>query len=129
MKIFESFGKSDSSMDWEHQIVDPLWFRIQSIGSMLHCDIPYILGHTHLLKQISGQKHLISGIDIVDKASFGGKKSKILKQKLQNKENTNCPLCSYKFVDGDSEKEQMKETVDNNELIGDNEPYHPFCPV
>ena len=62
--IFKTYSKSDINLQWRPEIVEPLWFRAQSIVSMLHSDIPYIFEHTNLLRKISGQKLLISGIDI-----------------------------------------------------------------
>ena len=95
-------------MDWNVDIVDPLWFRMQSVGSLLHSDIAYIFKHTNLFKKISGQKLLISGIDLQHKETYIGKKANVLKQKLDQNQTRNCPLCSYRYNDND-EQEQHKE--------------------
>lgn len=99
--IFKTYSKSDINLQWRPEIVEPLWFRVQSIGSMLHSDIPYIFQHTNLLRKISGQKLLISGIDMKDKQEFIGNKSHHLKQKLLNENSNKCSLCSYQYEEGD----------------------------
>ena len=114
MDTFKQYAKNNSNLEWKPEIVDPLWFRIQSIGSLLHSDIPYIFSHTNLLRKISGQKLLISGIDMQDKEGFIGKKSDHLKQRLLNDNGHNkCPLCSYRFEEKDDEEDQMDEIDDN----------------
>eukprot|EP01083_Nonionella_stella_P304308 1056841_1 len=106
-EVFESYAANESALDWEIKVVDPLWFRIQSAGSMVHTDTPYIARHTNALSKISGQKLMISGIDMTHKATFIGKKSKILAQKLNN--NAECALCGYAYSDGDNEEKQLQE--------------------
>ena len=119
MDTFKQYAKNDFNLEfeWKPEIVDPM-FRIQSIGSMLHSNIPYIFNHTNLLKKISGQKLLISGIDMQDKEGFIGKTSHHLKQRLFNNNDYNdyneCPLCSYRYKEGDEEKKQMDENDDEN---------------
>eukprot|EP01083_Nonionella_stella_P009378 27039_1 len=71
-EVFESYAANESALDWEIKVVDPLWFRIQSAGSMVHTDTPYIARHTNALSKISGQKLMISGIDMTHKATFIG---------------------------------------------------------
>ena len=120
MNLFNEYAKNDTNLEWTPEIVNPLWFRIQSIGSMLHSDVPYVLTHTNLLRKISGQKILITGIDMKDKEGFIGKKSHYLQQKLMNNNNNNsrnqnCPLCSYRYKQGDDESKQQKEYNENDD--------------
>ena len=126
--IFNEYAKNDLNLEWIPEIVNPLWFRIQSIGSMLHSDVPYILTHTNLLRKISGQRTLISGIDMKDKEGFIGKKSNYLQRKLSlNKEKNNneneCPLCSYRYKKDDDESKQQNEYGDTD----DDDDTDTFC--
>ena len=95
---------------------------------MLHSDIPYIFTHTNILRNISGQRLLLSGIDMKDKEDFVGKKSHYLQQKLFNSSNNNhknnknkCPLCQYQYQeDHDESKQQIIDYGDYNSCT--------FCP-
>jgi len=98
LNLFKKYTKDKS------EIVDPVRFKIQSGGSILGSDISYVLSQTNLLTKISGQRMLISGLDMQQQSDHQQRGAFI----SNLSDNNNCPLCSYKYDTQHDESKQQK---------------------